>query len=204
MGHPKLSILIPAAGTSERLGHAKQLVKLGGTALIQNAVNIAQSIGPYEILVVTGANAKAVKDAVPHPPVRWVHNPDWLSGMGGSIALGAAETCPESTGLMVLLCDQWRVQEKDLRTLAETWQTDPGRIVCAHSNGINMPPVIFPSGCLDGLRKLKGHQGARNLLKEHADLLIPVSIKNATFDLDTPTQLGEMGSEGEMGEMGSE
>ena len=192
MNHPELSILIPAAGESVRLGQAKQLVEYNGTPLILNVINTANSIGPGEILVVTGANSEVVKKAVPRPPVHWIHNPDWSTGMGVSIARGAAEISPKSTGLMILLCDQWRIQERDLQTLVKSWQSDPNRIVCANADDINMPPVIFPSGCFKYLRALKGKQGARNLLKKHAELLTPVTLPNAAFDLDTPAQLRKL------------
>ena len=75
MSHPQLSILIPAAGASMRLGQAKQLVRFKSGTLIQNAVNIAQSVSPLETIVVTGANAEAVKNAVQQTTVRWIHNP---------------------------------------------------------------------------------------------------------------------------------
>lgn len=192
MSHPTLSILIPAAGPSERLGQAKQLVEYQGKPLIQNTVNTASSIAPGEILVVTGANANAVKDAVPYPPVRWVHNADWSDGMGVSIAAGAGAISAESTGLMILLCDQWRIQERDLRRLAQTSLSNPGQIVCAQVEGINMPPVIFPSSCFTQLRSLDGSQGARSLIKTNTEILTTVAIKNAAFDLDTKAHLDEM------------
>jgi molybdenum cofactor cytidylyltransferase len=189
MSHPTLSILIPAAGASERLGQAKQLVQHQGTSLLQNAVNTAHSIDPHEIIVVTGANANAIKETVTHTPVRWVHNPNWSAGMGGSIALGAAAINPASTGLMILLCDQWRIQTMDLQKLAEAWQTDPERIVCAKAEGINMPPVIFPLACFSDLRQLQGARGARGLIDKNSDLLYSMQTENAVFDLDTRAQL---------------
>lgn len=190
--HPELSILILAAGASERLGQAKQLLKIKGTPLIQIAVNTAFSLSPREIIVVTGANAEIVKDAVLQSPVHWIHNPDWSTGMGGSIAQGASAINPESAGLMILLCDQWRIQVSDLQALANTWQSDPERIVCAKAEGINMPPVIFPASCFNQLRELKGNRGARSLLLSHAELLTAVPVKNATSDLDTQSQLDKL------------
>lgn len=192
MSHPQLSILIPAAGASERLGQAKQLVEYRGRSLIQNAVTSAFSISPFEVLVVTGANAKAVKNAVHQPSVRWLHNPRWRTGMGSSIALGATLINPESNGLMILLCDQWRIQPQDLRELAVTWQSSPERIVCAEAEGRYIPPVIFPRACFNELLGLEGDQGARGLFKTHPELITPVPIKNAIFDLDTQTQLDEL------------
>ena len=192
MSHPELSILIPAAGASDRLGQAKQLVKHKGSSLIQNAVNIAFSLAPREIIVVTGANAEAIRETVLNPPVHWIHNPHWSTGMGGSIALGAASISTGSTGLMILLCDQWRIRPRDLQTLADTWQSNPERIVCAEAEGINMPPVIFPSACFNELKQLQGNTGARSLFDKHPHLLQPIPIKNAAIDLDTPAQLDNM------------
>ena len=189
MSHPELSILIPAAGASERLGQAKQLVNFNGTSLIQNAVDIALSLDPREIIVVTGANAEAVKKAVPQTPINWIHNPNWSSGMGGSIALGATAISPESTGLMILLCDQWKIQVSDLQLLAETWQSDPERIVCARAEGINMPPVIFPLSCFNELEELQGDKGARTIIDNNSHVLDSIQIENAVIDLDTQTQM---------------
>lgn len=192
MNHPVLSILIPAAGASERLGQAKQLVKYRGKPLLQNAVDLAHSIVPAEIIVITGANVKAVKDTLQMPGIRWLHNPHWSTGMGSSIALGAAAIHPKSTGLMIFLCDQWKLQAQDLQTLAETWRSDSQRIVVAQAEGHYMPPVIFPASCFDELRRLEGKQGARSLLQARPELLTALPVENAAFDLDSQTHLDEL------------
>jgi molybdenum cofactor cytidylyltransferase len=187
-----LSILIPAAGASRRLGQPKQLLQHKGNSLLGNAVNAAHSIAPREIIVVTGAHSEAVRTAVQHPSVRWVDNPKWPEGMGGSIAIGSAAISPKSTGLMILLCDQWRINAQDFEILVKTWRSAPERIVVAEAEGQYMPPVIFPSICFTRLRELKGDQGARSLFEAHQDLITPVPIANAAFDLDTPTDLDRM------------
>jgi molybdenum cofactor cytidylyltransferase len=192
MSYPQLSILIPAAGVSRRLGQPKQLQRYRKKTLIQNAVETAHSITPREIIVVTGANAEAVKDAIQTVPVCWIHNPNWSAGMGGSIATGAAGISPESTGVMILLCDQWRLRTSDLQDLAEKWHSDPERIVCAEADGQLMPPVIFPVSCFSDLQALKGDSGARSILEDHPELLTAVPLKNAAYDVDTPTQLSQL------------
>ena len=189
MSHPSFSVLIPAAGASRRLGQVKQLVEYRGRTLLQSAIKVAYSVAPLEIIVVTGAHAQAIKDSDQQAPVRWVHNPHWSDGMGGSIALGANAISRDAIGLMILLCDQYRVDSNDLQQLVRTWQSVPDRIVAASSGGRLMPPVILPSSCFDSLRSLQGDQGARSVLAAHPELLTPVPMKNAAFDLDTPTQL---------------
>ena len=192
MSYPQLSILIPAAGVSRRLGQPKQLLRYRNKTLIQHAVETAHSITPREIIVVTGANAEAVKDTIQTVPVCWIHNPNWSAGMGGSIATGAAGINPESRGVMILLCDQWRLQTTDLQDLAEKWQSDPKRIVCAEADGELLPPVIFPASCFGNLQALHGDSGARNILQDHPELLTTVPSKNAAYDLDTPSQLNQL------------
>ncbi len=192
MKYPSLSALIPAAGASKRLGQAKQLVKYKGQPLLQKAVEVADSLSPLEIIVVTGSQATAIENTIQDTLVKWVHNPQWSAGMGGSIAMGATAINPESTGLMILLSDQWRIQTQDLQELAQTWQSDPSRIVVAEAEGHYMPPVIFPSVCFEQLQALQGHEGARGLFKSYPEQLTAVPIPNATFDLDTQSQLDEL------------
>ena len=112
--------------------------------------------------------------------------------MGGSIATGAAGISPESTAVMILLCDQWRLRTSDLQDLAEKWHSDPERIVCAEVDGQLMPPVIFPVSCFSDLQALHGDSGARSILEDHPGLLTAVPLKNAAYDVDTPTQLSQL------------
>jgi len=184
-----LSVLIPAAGGSQRLGQPKQLVRYKGKTLIRHAIENSQSLVPHEIIVVTGSNNEAVKAAVGQTGARSVYNPDWSAGMGSSIALGSREVNKDSNGLLILLCDQWRVDQEDLQRLVETWQSDTNRIVVAETGTYCGPPVIFPSSCFPALVQLKGKQGARSVLESRPELISRVTMKNAVFDLDTPSQL---------------
>jgi len=190
--HPSLSILIPAAGASKRLGQAKQLVQYKGRSLLQNAVELAASLSPLEIIVVTGAHAELIKESLDDDAVKWVDNPCWSEGMGGSIAIGARAVNPVSDGLMILLCDQWRLETRDLQRLAQTWQSDPNRIVVAEAEGHYMPPVIFPSDCFEHLQALQGQKGARSLFKAFPERITAIFMQNAAFDLDTQAQLDKL------------
>jgi len=192
MSHPQLSIVIPAAGDSKRLGQAKQLVQYKRVTLIQNALNLAHSITPAEVIVVTGAYEKEIKAAVNDNQVRWVHNERWSAGMGSSIARGVAAINPGSSGVMILLVDQWRLQVSDLRLLIKKWHSNKERIVCALAEHQNMPPVIFPASCFGRLQALAGDRGAREILGSHPELVTPVLLENAQFDLDTPLHLQQL------------
>jgi len=101
MTNPALSILIPAAGASRRLGLPKQLVSYHGETLIERAVRHAVSLAPLETIVVTGANQEPVAAAIEvyqkTESIRTVHNPTWADGMGVSIAVGARAVHADAT-----------------------------------------------------------------------------------------------------------
>ena len=187
--HPRLSVIILAAGASQRLGQPKQLVQYKGQSLIARAIQSAESLSPHEILVITGADVKAVQAEVEHTNARCVYNPGWSNGMGTSIATGAQSIDDKSQGLMVLLCDQWRILPEDLKLLVEEWCSVPNRIICSATENRCGPPVIFPASCLAELGVLTGDHGAHSIIDRHRDSVSRVSMKNAAFDLDTPSQL---------------
>jgi len=195
MSHHSLSIIIPAAGASRRLGQPKQLVQYKGQSLVYRAIQSAESLSPGEILVITGAGAEAVQAEVQKTAARCVHNPDWSSGMGTSIAKGAQSVDGKSHGLMVLLCDQWRIRPEDLQLLVKKWRDDPSRIICSATEDRCGPPVIFPAGCLQELGVLTGDHGARAVIDRNRDLVSRVVLENAASDLDTPSQLQQLGED---------
>jgi molybdenum cofactor cytidylyltransferase len=192
MAGPAFSVLVPAAGASTRLGQAKQLLRYRDKSLLAHILDVISATGPLEIIVVTGANAGQVRQAAPHPAVRWVHNPEWTTGMGTSIALGAAAVHSDSDGVLIMLCDQYRVETGDLQALLETWRTDPRRIVAAVAGDRCMPPVLFPARLLGALKGLAGDVGAHRLLEDHSDLVSTLAMDNARFDVDTHEQLLRM------------
>src|ERR1700747_3136520 len=74
--------MLRAAGSGSRLGRPKALVELGGQTLAERGVALLRDGGADPVLVVPGAVALRVHGA------RTVHNPDWRTGMGTSLAAG--------------------------------------------------------------------------------------------------------------------
>ena len=187
-----LSILIPAAGDSSRLGQAKQLVEFADKPLLQHTIDTALSISPFEVITIIGAQSERIRNAIDARQVKWLVNPDWRKGLGGTIAVGAKSVDPACTGVLVILCDQWRIERSDLLDLVAAWQSEPDAIVTASRDDQTMPPVIFPSDCLEQLAQLSGQRGAQTLLKAQPERVRMVAMKNAAFDLDYPHQLPDL------------
>lgn len=183
MAEPVLACLMPAAGGSERLGRAKQLIDFEGQTLVSRAAKLLLGRSA-RVVVVTGAYAFEVGDVLRGLPVTLVHNAAWRSGMGGSIAAGMHALGDGPDGVLIMLCDQWRVGGHDLDQLVDAWRTRPSAVATASFDGACGPPAIFPRRLFADLRGLQGKAGAKGLIRREAAVL-PVEIPGARHDLDT-------------------
>ena len=188
---PVLGGLLLAAGGSERLGRPKQLIELDGESLLSRTVNLLLAQFP-DLVVVTGACAPAVRQQLQslgvRPGVRIEHNDQWQAGMGGSIAAGVRAVSDNLDGVLIMLCDQWRIDNDDLQMLIQAWKKEPETIATASRGEILGPPVIFPHHLFARLSQLRGPQGAKSLVEQQSRIC-QVEIPNAQFDLDTDEDL---------------
>ena len=122
-----------------------------------------------------------------------VVNRDWSEGLASSIRTGIARLPPSCTATMLVLADQACVTAEDLRRLAGAWRRQPLCIAAAQYGATVGAPAIFPRHLFGELSELRGDSGARALLKRHADGLVKVPMSSASFDLDTPADLLELG-----------
>ncbi|MDT8319002.1 MAG: nucleotidyltransferase family protein [Xanthomonadales bacterium] len=181
--------LLLAAGGSQRLGQPKQLLRYHGQPLVWRAARLLLSLGLPCVSVVTGSSAGAVESALEELPVQRVRNEAWASGMGSSISSGVRSLGREPPGVLILLCDQWRLNADDLWRLLRGWKRDISHIVVSESGGNHGPPVIFPRSLFRELERLKPEDGAKQVIRRHGEMAHPIRVENAAFDLDTPADL---------------
>jgi molybdenum cofactor cytidylyltransferase len=184
-----LGTILLAAGASRRLGQAKQLLEFDGQTLVARQARVLLSLKPACVTVVTGAFSEEVRKALYGLPVEIAHNKDWQQGMGRSIATGIAAMPERVRGVLLMLCDQWKLECDDLQQLIKSWNDDPRSAVSAQWGDTSGPPVIFPRADFSRLLRLKGEGGARRVLKRSTGGVVFVNIENAAFDIDTPADL---------------
>ena len=189
----KLGCILLAAGGSVRLGQPKQLVEVEGEALVVRAASYLLALKPEKTIVVTGSVKHKILNKLKNIPIEIIHNTQWEQGMGTSLALGVEQMTDDLSGVLVLLCDQWRVNLSDLKRLVEYWQSDISMISGSKwgeiENGAFGPPFIFPKDLFFELRTLTGDRGARSLIKKYRERVNFVELENAAFDLDEPEDL---------------
>jgi len=191
-----LAVVLLAAGSSSRLGQPKQLLRIEGEALVARTADRLLNLEPAGLIVVTGCESHAVGIQLSGMPLQIVHNPGWHQGMGTSIARGVKELPNAAQGVLIMLCDQWRIDQDDLGLLASTWCSDISQIVVARwgdpAGGNFGPPVIFPADLFHELAALQGDRGARPLIEKYRDRVEFVSMDHAAFDLDEAGDLEQL------------
>jgi molybdenum cofactor cytidylyltransferase len=181
-------VIVLAAGSSSRLGSPKQLLAIGGQTLVQHAVSVALSSRLGPVLVVTGANRKAVEEALEDMDVQLAYNPDWQEGMGASIRWGtqvALGLHPDTEGLLFMVCDQPHIHAELLRALLDRQRESGKPIVTSSYEGVRGTPALYHASLFDELKSLQGDTGARPLLQKHADDIVTVPFEQGRTDIDT-------------------
>lgn len=179
-------VIILAAGSSSRLGTAKQSLNYQGQTLLQRAIQAALESDCKIVAVVLGANAKAIQATITTQPVHVFFNADWEQGMASSIQCGLTglqASVTQLSAVVLMLCDQPYVSASIINQLLQ--KASANKIVASAYNGTVGPPALFDRSFFPELLKLTGHDGAKKLLIKHADAIISVPFPLGAIDIDT-------------------
>jgi molybdenum cofactor cytidylyltransferase len=181
------AIVILAAGPSSRMGSAKQNLVYNGQTLLQRAIKNAVSV-TETVLVVLGANREDVEYSIKDQPVNILYNTNWPEGMATSISLAVEEIQSaylNITSVIFMLCDQPFADETLLKKLIDTAEiSDKGIIASEYNNTLGVP-ALFKQTYFPYLLALKGKEGAKKLLLQHADDVQSVPFPLGGVDIDT-------------------
>ena len=187
-------VIVLAAGASQRLGRSKQLVQHHGEALVRRATRLAQQTRPRATIVVLGADADAVFAAVADFDVQRVDCTDWRSGMGASLRAGIAVLPTSCAGALVVLCDQPALDAAHLDRLVSAWRTEPGFAAASFYASRLGVPALLPRSWFTDLHDNNVDRGARALLAERSDQVIPIANEALAIDIDRAEDLGVIDS----------
>ena len=178
-----------AAGEGSRLGQPKALVELGGQTLAERGVALLRAGGADPVLVVTGAAPVEIDGT------RAVHNPDWRSGMGSSLAAGLrALDVTDSRAVVIALADQPLVGPEAVRRLIAAYRAGASVAVAAYAGKPRNPVLIAREHWAAVTGLATGDTGARPFLRAHPELvtLVDCDGTGSPDDVDTPEDLARV------------
>lgn len=182
------------------MGRLKQLVLYLGKPLILHAIQTASAAGFRPLIVVVGAQAAAVEEAIAASGVQVVENPEWELGMGSSISTGMRlllESQPDASQVAILLGDQPLVRADQLMEMRALLVDQQPSIVAAQYSGTLGVPAIFHRSLFDELLNLPKAAGARRLFSDPSLHIAPFPLAEAALDIDTPADLAALLSRNE-------
>lgn len=186
--------IVLAAGASTRMGRPKQLLPVAGRPLLQHVIDQASASCLAEVVVVLGSDADRVRRAVGPAascPTRWVVNPDHGKGQSTSLRLGLQSTDARATAAAILLGDQPGVSAALIDTVVERFlagDAPAARPVHLTAGGRRVPghPVVLARRIWDSVERVRGDQGARQVLAAHPEWLLEVPVTgDPPADIDT-------------------
>ena len=214
-----IAAAILAAGTSSRLGRAKQLLKIDDETLIRRTARTvlaaltrpsnrncerypdwkSTSVPPYQfswpgklLVVVNPSHAAAIEGELRDLAVEIVVNADWREGMASSVRLAVA-AAGEAEALLITPCDLPRLSSEHLRALTAQFERDGARIVASRYNETLGAPLVIARELWPELLELRGDVGARRVITRHSASW--VEWPDGALDVDTRADWEKLGYE---------
>jgi nicotine blue oxidoreductase len=154
--------------------------------LAERGVGLLRDGGADPVLVVTGAVPVEI------PGVISVHNPDWETGMGSSLATGLrALDSGDADAAVIALADQPLVGAEAVRRLIAA-HADGAPVVVAGYGGEGRNPVLIGREHWAAVIAMAvGDAGARTFLRKYPELVSVVECGDtgSPDDVDTPEDL---------------
>lgn len=194
----KIGVVILAAGSSSRLGYAKQLLRFKGKSLIRQVTDEVLQLGTPNAIVVLGAEQDAVAQELQDSGVRTCVNPAWSSGMGSSLRVGVQHLLDINADLcsiIISVCDQPFLTTAVFRQLYQTYEQSEKEIVTcqygADPSHIGVP-TLFGRKYFEKLTQLGDEKGAKVLLQQHQDDVATVPFSQGNIDIDTQDDTAQL------------
>ncbi len=183
-----VAAVILAAGGSTRMGTPKQLLPIAGKPMVQLVAEAACGAELEQVVVVVGADAEAVAEALRGLPVEIVFNDAWSLGLSTSMRAGISALRDRIQAVLFLLGDQVALTSELLRSLVGCYLTRRAPIVAPAFGGRRANPVLFDRSLFPELLEVEGDEGGRSVIVQHLDQMELVAVEDPYLVLDVDTR----------------
>jgi len=197
---PGVAAIILAAGDSTRMGAPKALLAdPDGRPFVARLVRTFVDAGVRAVTIVAGSQRAAIAaalaaDTLPFPPAL-VTNPHPSRGQLSSLLVGLdAAVQPDVEAVLVTLVDVPLVAVSTVRQVVAAWERTRAPVVRPAIGARHGHPVLFDRAVFEELRRAPLDEGAKAVLRAHADEIVnvPVDDVGCVMDVDTPDDYRSM------------
>ncbi len=183
----RVGAIVLAAGTSSRMGEAKQLLPLGNSTVLEQTLKNLHSSKVEEIVLVLGASAETIQQQISlrsFKNLKMVINPDYHQGMSTSLRAGLSSTDPTMDAALIVLADQPFIKPETLNQIIDGYRNSEARIVIPTHNGNRGNPVLVDRSIFPEVMELKGDTGFRAIFSQYHDEIAKVAVADRGILLD--------------------
>ena len=170
------------------MGEPKQLLTLEGQPMVRRVTEAVCAAKLAQVVVVVGAHARAIEQAISGLEVDLVVNAAWPEGMSTSVRAGIGALHPEIAAALLVLADQPALTPSLVQTLVTRYRTTRARIVAPFHEGRRGNPVLFDRTLFPELLAVEGDQGGRAVIAHNRDDVEQVQIQNPRTFMDVDTR----------------
>jgi molybdenum cofactor cytidylyltransferase len=183
-----IGAVLLAAGESRRMGEFKQLLRLGEKTFVEHCVDNLLASNVDEVIIVTGHRDSDVRDAIGNRLVKFVHNPDYRSGMATSIKRGVAEVSDCAKACIISLVDQPRIDTATIDAVIETYASGRSLIVIPTYGQKNGHPILLDTSLRGEILSMDPEIGLRQVVLAHPEAITRVAVSSRAVleDCDSP------------------
>jgi CTP:molybdopterin cytidylyltransferase MocA len=189
----RLFALLPAGGTSSRMGCPKLALPLGKLTVLEHVVAAVQAAGVRDILVVLGPQVAHLKP-VAEKAGAWTlllsrQTPDMRASVECGLDWLEQNHHPERSDAFLLLpADHPTLTKEVMETLIKARAESPATIGIPTFEGRRGHPALIGWEHVTGMRAWPRNQGLNAYLRAQASLTleVPCASEDVLRDLDTP------------------
>ncbi len=188
---PSVSAVILAAGSSTRMGRAKQLLPLGQSTVLEQTIANVRGAEVNEIVLVLGAFAEAIRQQLPPAllkGLKLVVNEDYQEGMSTSLRAGVSALDHRSEAALIILGDQPFIRAQTMDQVVRAYRRDHAQIVIPEYQGSRGNPVLLDRSVFSEVLALQGDVGCRSIFNNHLVGILKVEVEDRgiLLDIDNP------------------
>jgi CTP:molybdopterin cytidylyltransferase MocA len=184
--------IVLAGGRSQRMGRRKATLKVGDETFLECAVRVLREGGCEDIVVVLGVDGPELTDLAVSSGFRATKSgggPEQIDSLrAGLRALpGTAEAA------VVIPVDHPLIEPRTVTTVIEAFEGSRAPVVRVSHAGRRGHPVLFAANVFDELLRGGLPDGARTVVRAHADQLVEIDVDDpgVLIDIDTPADYEE-------------
>lgn len=182
--------IVPAAGSSRRMGAPKGLLELDGETFAHRVVRALRAGGCAPVLFVARPDDEGAAEEARASGATVLENPDPGPGPITSLRLALAELDGAVTHVVWLPLDHPRVRPATVKTLIRAAHAHGAHVTLPLHQGRRGHPAVFARALFPELLDPALEGGARTVVHRHLDgaRLVEVEDPGVLIDVDTPAE----------------